>query len=262
MQANSGKNDPRRRVLRVLREAGDWVSGEALADDMGISRAAIGKHVAQLRREGNLIQSSTRKGFLLRAEAEPIEPPLVAASLTTAFLGRMRWLSLGETTSTNTEAAELALDGAEAGTVVTAEVQSRGKGRRGHAWYSTPRGLQFSVVLRPAGKGADSRSLTGKAQRALIGALKALAPVAPVAKPPNDLLVNGRKIAGILVETGLRGDEVDWLVLGVGCNVNAAPEEFPPGIAAAVTSVLAESGAVISRNRLLAEFFNLLEQSL
>lgn len=260
MQADSTRLDARGQILHLLAQADGWVSGENVAEKLGVSRAAVGKHVAQLRREGNYIQSSTRKGFWLRVPAERVDPGLVARDLATAYLGRKRWLCLEETTSTNTEAAALALDGAEAGTVVTAEAQSRGKGRKGHVWFSSPRGLQFSLILRPEAD-ADGK-LTEKAQQALIASLRTLAPIAPVPKPPNDILLAGGKLAGILVEAGLRGDEVDWLVLGVGCNVNVLPEEFPPDLAGVITSVFAHTDTILSKNRLLAEFLTLLEPAL
>ncbi len=260
MQEDSTKLGARGQILQVLTQADDWVSGEDLADKLGGSRAAVGKRVAQLRREGYYIQSSTRKGFWLRVPAERIDPALVARDLATARLGRKRWLCLEETTSTNTEAAALALDSAEAGTVVTAESQSRGKGRKGHAWFSSPRGLQFSLILPPE---ADTDGmLTKAAQQALIAALQTLAPIAPTAKAPNDILLAGSKIAGILVETGLRGAEVDWLVLGVGCNVNVVPDEFPSNLAGVITSVFAHTNTFLSKNRLLAEFLNLFEQTI
>lgn len=230
-----------------------------MAGRLGVSRAAVGKHVAQLRREGSLVESSTKKGFRLRVAAEAIDPKAVFRRLTTESLGRGRWVCLAETASTNTEAAALALAGCEAGTVVTAESQSRGKGRRGRGWFSTPRALQFSLVLRPGAGGGTSRALTGAAQRALVCALRASAPVVPAIKAPNDILLGGRKVAGILVEMGLRGGEADWLVLGVGCNVNAALGEFPSEIAGVTTSVFVEAGVAVSRNVLLAEFLNALE---
>lgn len=260
MQEDSGKSGARDHILRVLTRAGGWVSGEDVAERLGISRAAVGKHVAQLRREGNYIQSSTRKGFWLRVPAERVDPRVVRRFLATECLGRGRWLCLDDTASTNNAAMALALDGAGAGTIVTAETQSRGKGRKGHAWFSSPRSLQFSVLLQPGGGAGVSREATEKAQRALVRALKAVAPIEPVPKRPNDILVEGRKIAGVLVEMGLRGGEADWLVLGVGCNVNTLPEEFPPELAGRTTSALAAGGKAVSKNRLLAGFLNAFEE--
>lgn len=260
MQEDSAKIDVRGQILQTLTRADGWVSGEDLAEKLDVSRAAVGKHIAQLRREGSYIQSSTRKGFWLRVPAERIDPALIARDLATACLGRKRWVCLEETTSTNTEAVALALDGVETGTVVTAETQSRGKGRKGHVWFSSPRGLQFSVILPPE-TDADG-ALTEKAQQALIAALQTLSPVVPIPKPPNDVLLAGSKIAGILVETGLRGAEADWLVLGIGCNVNVLPEEFPPDLAGVMTSVFAHTNTFLSKNRLLAEFLTLLERAL
>lgn len=249
----------RGRVYKALAKAGGWISGEELAARLGVSRAAVGKHVASLRRDGNYIQSSTRKGFWLRVPAEKMDPKSARRSLTTASLGRGQWICLDETASTNSVAMALAMDGAESGTVVTAETQSRGKGRIGHEWFSSPHSLQFSLILRPEGGADATAALTEKAQRALIRALEESAPIAPVAKRPNDILVNGRKIAGVLVEMGLRGGEADWAVLGIGCNINVPPEEFPLELAARMTSVFAECGRLLSKNSVLALFLNIFE---
>lgn len=267
-------NDSARHILRLLESAAGWQSGEELAQRLGVSRMSVAKHVAALRDAGHVIRARTRKGYFLEIQAEPVRSAEVAKHLNprTKILGRREWREFGETGSTNNEAIAWALAGAAEGAVVAAERQTGGKGRKGRDWFSSPRGLAVSVVLRPGQPGGFSgitgESATRTALEAMRRAVAATANIGadtaeskkPGGKEPNDLYVNGKKICGILAETGWRGDEPDWLVLGVGCNVSVLPEEFPEAIAGRVTSLYAETGRAVSKNRLLAEFLNNFEE--
>lgn len=265
------------RILRLLEQLGSWCSGEDMSAWLGISRAAIAKHVATLREEGHVIASATRRGYRLLIENEPLDVEAVKRYLRTKNLGRSQWLLLEETGSTNTEAVLLASDGAPEGTVVIAEKQTRGRGRKGHAWFTPPRGLQFSLIMRPdetamkpsqgsaltaARSGlAFSSRLTSLAAKVVAAEVEEAAGLAAEFKKPNDVLVNGKKVCGILVETGFRGNELDWAVLGIGLNVNALAEDFPPELADKVSSLYAETGRALSRNIFLAGLLNRLEEA-
>ena len=249
------------RILARLAK-GDWVSGEELADEFGISRAAIAKHMGKLRRDGNVIRSRTHKGYMLEAPIERLCRDSVFPLLRTSTLGRTEWRELESAPSTNTEAISWALGGGPVGGVVTAYEQTQGKGRRGHTWFSSPRGIHFSAILPPFRKAAECARVNMAALQAVRQAIITAAGVEAVIKKPNDLLLNGKKICGILVESGLRGGETDWLVVGIGCNVNVLPEEFPADIGARVTSILAETGTVASTSLLAAEALNYLEEQL
>lgn len=252
---------PRDHILRLLREAeagSGWVSGERMSEALNMSRAAISKHVRILRETGYDIDALPRRGYCLKAEAERFSEGAVRAVLRSRLLGQKDWLWLGETTSTNTEAALRAMEGAPEGTVIVAERQMRGRGRRGHNWFSTPRSLAFSVILRPQ-VSTTPEQLTLLAQHAVALAVEEQTGLRPLRKLPNDLLLNGRKFCGILVEAGYRGSDMDWAVLGIGVNVNAKEEDFTGSLAEAATSLYAASGQRQQRAELLARILECLE---
>lgn len=161
------------------------------------------------------------------------------ASFGTRWLGRPL-VCLAETESTNDEAARLGREGAPHGTVVTAETQTRGRGRQGRVWYSPPgENLCFSALLRPRLPPAAAPPLTLAAGVAVAEAVNSLGVPASL-KWPNDVVVEGRKLAGILTEMSTRGTRIEYVVLGVGINVNSAV--FPPDLAAIATSLRRERG--------------------
>lgn len=257
------KNTPAQRVLRLLENAGCWHSGEELARRLGVSRMAVAKHVAALRAAGHIIRSRTNKGYWLEIPAETLREAAAAPWLTTKILGRNGWKEFAETGSTNNEAILWALAGAPEGAVVVAETQTDGRGRKGHEWFSSPRGVAASILLRPAGRaGLTDETATTRALESMRAAVQDTAGVAAECRAPNDLYVNGKKLCGVLAETGRRGGEPDWLVVGVGCNVNVLPEEFPEPIAPRVTSLYAETGRPASKNKLFAMFLNHFETAL
>lgn len=250
------------KVLAFLSKDGEWYSGEDLALRLGISRAAIAKHIAHLRRDGHVIESITNRGYRLAVPAEPMSRQTAAEHLETVILGRSEWRVLRETSSTNNEAIAWALAGAETGVLVTADLQTGGKGRKGHRWFSSPHALQFSLILRPSNKRLKDDSVMDAALEAIRQAVDECAGVTARIKKPNDLYVGERKIAGVLIESGTRAGEPDWLALGIGCNVNVPPDTFPKEIRDKVASLYEISGKVTSRNRLLAVFLNRLEARL
>lgn len=255
-------NSTPERILSLLSERPGWRSGEEMAELLGMSRAAVAKQVAKLRRDGNVIESQTNRGYCLRVRWEPANRETVAPHLRTTVLGRTGWRDLTETASTNTEAITWALAGVAEGAVVTAERQSGGKGRRGHDWFSSPNSLQFSVILRPRSARLTEEFITRAALEATREAIHLLAGVEPVVKPPNDLLLDGRKICGVLTEAGSRAGEPDWIALGIGCNVNVLPEEFPAELRERVTSLYQVAGVQVPRGWLLGEILNQLEIAL
>lgn len=250
------------RVLVLLAEAEGWRSGEEISEKLGVSRAAVAKQVSVLRGRNHVIEASTNRGYLLRLRYEPTEYDCVAPHLKTRVLGRKGWKALAETVSTNTEAITWALAGGEEGAVVTAETQTRGKGRKGDDWFSSPHGLQFSVVLRPRGLGDDESGIIGAALEAVAEAIISVTGLEAEIKEPNDLLIGGKKNTGVLVEAGSRAGEPDWLALGIGCNVNVLPEEFPAALRGRVTSLYEATGCAVEKNRLLAEILNAFEKKL
>jgi BirA family biotin operon repressor/biotin-[acetyl-CoA-carboxylase] ligase len=246
-------------VLAFLAEAGDeFVSGEAISDKLGLTRAAVWKHVEALRSQGYRIDAVPARGYRLAAVPDRLTPLEIRPLLNTHDLGQvLHWYE--EIGSTSDRAKELAEEGAEHGEVVVAEAQTAGRGRRGRVWVSPPRrNLYFSVVLRPELPPARAPELTLVASLAICDALRQ-AGVGAGIKWPNDVLASGRKIAGVLTELAAEPDRVQWVVLGAGVNVNARREDFPEELRDEATSVLIERGEPAPRALLAAACFTALE---
>lgn len=246
-------------VLAFLAEAVDeFVSGEAISDKLGLTRAAVWKHVEALRGQGYRIEAVPARGYRLAGVPDRLTPLELRPLLNTHDVGRVvHWFE--EIGSTNDRAKELADEGAEHGEVVVAEAQTAGRGRRGRAWASPARrNLYFSVVLRPDLPPARAPELTLVGSVALCDALRQAGVDAGI-KWPNDLLVAGKKIAGILTELAAEPDKVDWVVLGAGVNVNARLEDFPEEVRGEATSLLLERGQAAPRVLFAAACFTALE---
>lgn len=251
--------NPDELVLSFLAEAGEeFVSGEAISDKLGLTRAAVFKHVEALRAHGYRIDALPARGYRLAEVPDRLTPLELRPLLNTHDVGQvLHWHErIG---STNDRARELAEEGAEHGEVVVAEAQTEGRGRRGRGWVSPPRrNLYFSVVLRPDLPPARAPELTLVASVAICEALRQAGVHAGI-KWPNDLLASGRKIAGILTELAADPERVSWVVIGVGVNVNARGEDFPDDLRGEATSVLLERGQAAPRALLAAACFTALE---
>ncbi len=246
-------------VLAFLAEAGDeFVSGEAISGKLGLTRAAVWKHVEALRSQGYRIDAVPARGYRLAAVPDRLTPLELRPLLNTHDLGQvLHWYE--EVGSTSDRAKELAEEGAGHGEVVIAEAQTAGRGRRGRTWVSPPRrNLYFSVVLRPELPPGRAPELTLVASVALCDALRQAGVEAGI-KWPNDLLASGKKIAGVLTELAAEPDRVHWVVVGVGVNVNARPEDFPDELRGEATSVLIERGQPAPRALFAAACFTALE---
>lgn len=243
-------------IVRALLDAhGAPVSGEALAADLGISRVAVGKHIAALREAGFEIESAHRAGHRLLAMPPVTLPETVAPLVTSPLWTRFEGGAL--TASTNDDAKRLARDGAPEGTVVTAARQEGGRGRLGRGWESPEGGAYFSAVLRP---NVTPMEVAPLALVVGIGIAEGLATLGVDVrlKWPNDVLLDGRKLVGILLEMSAEADKVEWVVAGAGINVRrpGAEGEFayvedvasvsPAQVAAAALDGIARAYAVFS----------------
>lgn len=236
-------------IIRLLKAGAGFTSGQRLSSALGISRAAIWKHIESLRKLGYRIEASPSKGYRLMGPG-PFNGVEVSAALETEFVGKeIRFFD--ETGSTNVKAFELARAGAPEGTVVIAESQTGGKGRIGRRWES-PAGVNIylSVILRPPVAPQNAQGLTFLAAVATAEAIAAFSPVRPVVKWPNDVLIDGRKAAGILLEMDSEPDRVHFVIAGIGINVNATTEMFPEYIRNTATSIREKAGAEIDRTAL------------
>ena len=246
-------------MLGFLAEAGEaFVSGEAISDKLGFTRAAVWKHVEALRAQGYRIDAVPARGYRLAAIPDRLTALELRPLLDTHDVGQV--LHAFEVVgSTNDHAKGLAEEGATHGEVVIAEAQTSGRGRRGRAWVSPAhRNAYFSVILRPDLPPARAPELTLLASVAVCDALRQAGVQAGI-KWPNDLLAGGKKIAGILTELSAEPERVHWVVVGIGVNVNAGPEDFPPELRGEATSVAIERGEPAPRALFVAACLTALE---
>lgn len=247
----------RGQVLALLRaRSGEYLSGEQVSAQLGLSRAAIWKDVDALRREGYEIEARTGLGYRLVAAPDALtEPEIRAAMEETRTVGR-ELHCLAEVDSTNTCAKKLALAGAPDGTAVIADCQTAGRGRLGRSFQS-PRGkgIYLSVLLRPQLPPEKLLCVTALGAVAVCRAVERVLPGAGLEiKWTNDLVHRGRKLCGILTEMSLEGESgaLQYLVMGIGLNVLQRPEDFSPEVAAMAGSLQSELGTAPSRPALAA----------
>jgi BirA family biotin operon repressor/biotin-[acetyl-CoA-carboxylase] ligase len=252
-------SDSEELVLAFLAEAGDEVvSGEAISDKLGLSRAAVWKHVRSLRSQGYRIEAVPARGYRLVEIPDRLGALEVKPLLGTHDLGQTLHC-LEETESTSDLAKALAERGAAHGEVVIAERQTAGRGRRGRGWESPPRlNLYLSVVLRPDLPPQRAPELTLVAAVAVCDACRQAGVDAGI-KWPNDVLAGDRKVAGILTELAAEPDAVHWVVLGIGVNLNAGAEDFPPELRGLATSLRLERGEPVPRALFAAALLGQLE---
>jgi len=250
------------RLLTALRGAGeDAVSGVELSESLGLTRAAIWARIEELRRLGYEIEASPHRGYRLVSA-----PDLLHADDLLARLGATRVIGrdlrvFQETTSTNDVVEKLARDGVEEGVVVFAESQTRGRGRLGRVWASpTRKGLWFSVLLRPPLRPQEATQITVAAANALARAVEAQTRLPVEIKWPNDLLIRGRKTAGILTELHAELDHVKSLTLGIGVDVNQTARDFPAELRPVATSLRIEAGQPLDRAGLATAILSALDR--
>lgn len=238
----------REKLLERLLAADGFVSGAEISQQLDISRGAVWKHVQALRREGFAISGSTRLGYRMLGVPDVLLPPVVLPVLTGDF-GRPYYFH-PTVSSTNDVLRELAHAGAPQGTVVAAEEQTRGRGRRGHSWYSPRGGLWFSLLLRPRVSPAQSQTLPLFISLMVVKGIEKLLGTTPDVKWPNDIFLSGRKTGGVLVEIGAEAEQVHYAVAGIGINVNVT--SFPPELETQATSLRRYTGRRVHRAHVLA----------
>ena len=247
-------------ILAFLKESkGNWISGESISRSLSVSRTAIWKHIQKLREDGYLIESSPKKGYLLKKTSHLLLTHEIREGLSTEVFGRRDILYFGETDSTNTRAKALADQGAPEGTVIVAEKQTDGRGRKGRNWFSPSReGIYVSLILRPGISPDEAPKTTLLTAVAVAEALISLTRLKVNIKWPNDILISGKKIAGILTEIKAEMDAIDYIIVGLGLNVNTP--DFPDDIREKATSILIETGAPFSRVRVIKEYLKQYER--
>ena len=253
----------RERVLALLRERqGEYCSGEAMSRLLGISRAGVWKAIEGLRQEGYVISSAPNRGYRLEEAPDRLRTGELSGPLAGCLVGR-KLLCLDTVDSTNTECKRRAMAGEAEGLVVTAEEQTGGRGRLGRSFQS-PRGkgLYLSALLRPRLEPAQVADFTAWAAVAVCDAIQACCGVRPRIKWTNDIVLGGRKLVGILTELGLESESnaLEYLIPGIGVNVNQTPEDFAPELREVATSLAMELGRPVRRSELAAQIILALDR--
>lgn len=235
-------------LLRLLEQAVGFVSGEQLSRSLGVSRTAVWKRILSLKTAGYGIEALPSQGYRLVSRPDLLNADQLAAGLSSTCLIGQRIVCLDEVGSTNSDAFRLAEGGACEGTVVLAERQTAGKGRLGRQWVS-PGGvnLYLSVVLRPELPPYEAPQLTFLSAVAVARTIEELTSLRPAIKWPNDLLLDDRKVAGLLNEMSAETDRVAFVILGIGVNLNMAADQFPDDLRTPATSLALAAGCPVPR---------------
>ncbi len=245
-------------IIRKLKETDGYVSGQQLCELLGVSRTAVWKVIRQLRDEGYQIEAVRNRGYRLLEVADVLTEAECRNRLAGRWLGNPVYC-FDEIDSTNTRAKLLAEKGAPEGTLVIAESQTAGKGRRGRSWASPPgEGLWFSFVLRPQIRPSVAPMITLAAALAVAASIEDVCGLPARIKWPNDIVISGRKLVGILTELSAETLEVHYVVVGIGINVNMT--EFPEEIRRTATSLYLESGKRFKRCDIVAAVMKRMEE--
>lgn len=251
----------RKRILELLRKrAPEPVSGEELSGLLAVSRTAVWKHIQVLKNNGYIIESVAKRGYILQSAPDRLRPEEVVARLETKWLGHS--INYDESVrSTNETAKELANAGCENGLVCIAEEQAGGKGRLARGWFSPfAHGIWFSVVLKPPFMPSEASKCTLLAAVAVVRAVNSYEGVNAGIKWPNDILVDGRKMVGILTEMNAEFGHINYIVIGTGININIPKEMLPEDIRTTAISLDEVSTRKVNRAELLAKILKNMEE--
>lgn len=239
-------------ILRILREAGDkCVSGQSLCETFGVSRQAVWKNISQLKDKGFEIESLSNKGYILKSEPDIINSDAIQSYLPGECLCR-KVEAFDTIDSTNTKAKQLAEMGEPEGTLIVSDEQTAGKGRRGRKWCSKKGANVFmTLLIRPKIEPKYLSGITLLAAMSVAGAIKEVCDANTMIKWPNDIVLEKKKICGILTEMSSEMNYVNYAVIGIGININ--DDEIPDEIRQNASSIYLETGKKTNRNELAAK---------
>ena len=245
-------------IIKLFEMQNGNLSGTQLSQLLGVSRTAIWKHINNLREQGYIIQAIPGQGYRLINKPDKLTSSEIRAVLETQLLGN-QIIALEETDSTNDVAKDYGKQDTAEGLLVIAERQTRGRGRRGRNWLSEPGGLYFSLLLRPKLSLAEVSTITLLVAISIVQVLRKDYQLPAVIKWPNDILIDNRKVCGILTELSADPETIKYLVLGIGLNCNSATDNWPEEIKAIATSLSHVLGYHIDRIKLLNQLLLQLE---
>lgn len=241
----------KKEILRILRNSNEYISGQELCSCLNVSRTMIWKIMNQLKEEGYMIDSVSNRGYLLLENPDILSKEEIESRIDTKLFGR-RVEYIPEVDSTNTYGKRIAEEQDTHGTLVVAEMQNSGKGRRGKQWDSPKgTGIWMSLILKPNFNPQNASMITLVAGLGVAMAIQKLYQTPCQIKWPNDIVLNKRKICGILTEISTEIDMVNHLVVGIGINANT--QEFPAELEEVATSISKEIGRDILRSELIAQ---------
>jgi len=248
-------------IIRFLREK-EYISGEALAQKLSISRVAVWKQIQGLKDMGYEIIANQNLGYCLVSRPDLLIPQEIQRRLFTKYIGKEIYY-YPEIKSSNIMAKEKALhreDGIIEGTLVIAERQSAGKGRLGREWFSPAGGIWLSIILYPQLPPSYIPRITLMTAVAVVKAIKICTQIESQIKWPNDILINEKKVCGILTEMSAELDIINWVVVGIGINVNIDDRNFPEDIYQNTTSLKETLGKEVSRVKMIQIFLQEFEK--
>jgi BirA family transcriptional regulator, biotin operon repressor / biotin---[acetyl-CoA-carboxylase] ligase len=255
------QSEVRKKLLDAFTAANkEYVSGQYLADLIGCSRTAVWKHIEELRKHGFELEAVKRKGYRILTTPENVSADEIRIGLKTKFLGQVIQYE-ERVDSTQKIAQRLAYEDVPEGTVVIAEEQLSGRGRMERKWHSPKyTGIWMSLILRPKIPISKAPQLTLITAVAVVQAIEELTGLLPDIKWPNDILIRGKKVTGILTELQAESDRISSVIIGIGMNVNQMNEDFPEELQTIASSLAIEKGEKISRAALIRAVLTNLER--
>jgi BirA family biotin operon repressor/biotin-[acetyl-CoA-carboxylase] ligase len=248
------------KILKLLKDSGNnFVSGQKISEELGVSRAAIWKYINTIKEDGYEIEAISRKGYRIISAPDILTFEEIKNFLNTEYIGKniIYYDSIG---STNSKAKELAEIGQEHGTVIISEEQTSGRGRLGRNWVSPKyKGIWMSIILRPNIITENISQITLIGAAAVQKAIMKMG-IKTSIKWPNDIVLNSKKVCGILTEMSGEIDHINYLVMGIGINVNLQEVDLPEELKDVATSLTLESGKHIERKLLVANVLNVFEE--
>lgn len=243
-------------IINLLKENQDnFISGEKISKKLGITRAAVWKYIKAIKSEGYRIESVSRKGYKLISSPDVLTFEEIKPYLKTKYIGKnIKYYNTID--STNTKAKELGRLGEDEGTCIISEEQTGGRGRLGRIWVSPKfKGIWMSIILMPDIEPIEASKVTQIGAASVCRAIKELGVDAKI-KWPNDIVLNNKKICGILTEMSGEINKINYIVMGIGINVNIEEDEFQEDLKDIATSIKIATGLTIKRKELIAEILN------
>ena len=247
------------KILKILRNTDGYLSGQELCEQLGISRTAVWKYMKQLKEEGYEIQSVQNKGYCLMEVPDVLGESEIKSRMETQWVGQ-RVYFYEKIDSTNTQAKRLAEEDAPSGTLVVSDCQVKGKGRRGRVWTS-PKGeaIYMTILLRPQIRPDRASMVTLVIALSVVQAIRNVLGLETSIKWPNDVVLNRKKLVGILTEMSAQMDYIEYLVIGTGINANMTA--FSEELKDKATSLRMEMGRPVNRAALIAESMKCFEKN-